>query len=87
MVQWKCDVDPEKRLKTKKWKMLLEQLGKTIATKVLKTPEMIDILSYDAFTVAHRLNDNDVLDSLWYDKVIEWFKKIKQLNDFLFKGF
>lgn len=86
-IDWKDDVDPERRMKTKTWKELLEKAWKTLAKKIVNNPEMIEIFRYVARTVWHWMNDEEILSEKWYEKVINWFKKLKNLNDFLLKWF
>ena len=86
-IEWKDDVDPERRMKTKNWKELLEKAWKTLAKKIVNNPEMIEIFRYVARTVWHWMSDEEILSEKWYEKVINWFKKLKNLNDFLLKWF
>ena len=86
-MEWKDNVDAERRLKSKIWKELLEKAGEKLARKVVNNPEMIEILRYVARVVSHNLKDEEVLSEKWYNNVILWFKKMKNFNDFLLKGF
>lgn len=86
-VEWKDNVDAERRLKSKIWKELLEKAGEKLARKVVNNPEMIEILRYVAQTVSHSLSDEEILSDKWYSEVISWFKKMKKFNDFLLRGF
>lgn len=86
-VEWKDNVIAERRLKTKKWKELLEKAGKNLAKKVVNNPEMIEILRYVAWVVSHGMTDEEILSEKWYNEVISWFKKMKNFNDFLLKWF
>ena len=52
-VEWKDNVDAERRLKSKVGKELLEKAGERLARKVVNNPEMIEILRYVARTVGH----------------------------------
>ena len=82
-VQWKDNVDAERRMKTKAWKMLLESAWEKVARKIVSDRDMIEIFAYHSWTVSHTLTDDDVLSDKGYEIVIDWFKKIKKLNDFL----
>lgn len=86
-VEWKDNVLADRRLKSRNWKLLLEQVWKTLATKIVNSPDMIEILRYAARTVSHSLSDEIVLSEKWYNEVIKWFKILKSLNDFLMKWF
>ena len=86
-VEWKDNVDAERRLKSKVWKELLEKAGERLARKVVNNPEMIEVLRYVARTVSHWLTDETILSEKWYNEVISWFKKMKDFNDFLLKWF
>ena len=86
-VEWKDNVDAERRLRGKIWKELLEKAGEKLARKVVNDSEMIEILCYVARTVSHGIKDNEVLSENWYNEVISWFKKMKKFNDFLLRGF
>lgn len=86
-VERKDNVMAERRLKAKSGKMMLEQAWKMLATKVVNSLEMQEVLRYAAWTVSHPLTDEMVLSEKWYDEVIAWFKKLKILNDFLLKWF
>lgn len=86
-IEWMDDVDAERRLKTKNWKFLLELAWEKLARKVVNSPEMIEVLRYKAWTVAHHLSDEEVLSEKWYNEVIQWFKLQKDLNDFLMNCF
>jgi len=86
-VERKDHVDAERRLKTKVWKELLEKAGERLARKVVNNPEMIEIIRYAARVVSHNMSDEDVLSDKWYEEVISWFKKMKDLNNFLLGWF
>jgi hypothetical protein len=86
-VEWKDNVDAERRLKSKIWKELLEKSGEKLARKVVNNPEMIEILRYAAWVVSHNFTDEEILSEKWYNEVILWFKKMKKFNDFLLKWF
>jgi uncharacterized NAD(P)/FAD-binding protein YdhS len=86
-VEWKDNVDAERRLKSKIWKELLEKAWERLARKVVNNPEMIEILRYVARVVSHNLKDEEVLSEKWYNEVVSWFKKMKKFNDFLLKWF
>ena len=86
-VEWKDNVDAERRLKSKIWKELLEKAGEKLARKVVNNPEMIEVLRYVARTVSHGMADEEILSEKWYNEVISWFKKMKDFNDFLLKWF
>lgn len=86
-IERKDNVDAERRLKSKNGKLLLEHAWEKLARKVVNTPEMIEVLRYVARVVSHNISDELVLDEKWYDEVISWFKKMKDFNDFLLKGF
>ena len=86
-VEWKDSVDPERRLKTKIWKELLEKAWENLARKVVNNKEMIDILCYVAWTVSHNISDETVLSEKWYNEVLSWFEIMKKFNDFLLKWF
>ena len=86
-VEWKDNVDAERRLKSKIWKELLEKAGEKLARKVVNDPEMIEVLRYVARTVSHWMADEEILSEKWYNEVISWFKKMKDFNDFLLKWF
>ena len=83
----KDNVDAQRRLKSKVWKELLENAGEKLARKVVNNQEMIEILRYAARTVSHSLSDEEALSEKWYNGVISWFKKMKDFNDFLLRGF
>ena len=86
-VEWKDNVDAERRLKSKIWKELLEKAGERLARKIVNDSEMIEVLRYVARTVGHWLTDEEILSDKWYSEVISWFKKMKKFNDFLLRGF
>ena len=86
-VERKDNVDAERRLKSKNGKLLLEQAWEKLARKVVNNPEMIEVLRYVAWVVSHNISDELILSEKWYDEVISWFKKMKDFNDFLLKGF
>ena len=86
-IEWKDNVDAERRLKSKIWKELLEKTGEKLARKVVSNQEMIEILRYVARTVSHGITDGEILSEKWYNEVISWFKKMKNFNDFLLKWF
>ena len=86
-IEWKDNVDAERRLRGKVWKELLEKAGERLARKVVNNPEMIEILRYVARTVSHWLTDEEILNEKWYNEVISWFKKMKKFNNFLLKWF
>ena len=86
-VEWKDNVDAERRLKSNVWKELLERAWERLARKVVNNPEMIEVLRYVARVVSHNLKDEEVLSEKWYNEVVSWFKKMKIFNDFLLKWF
>ena len=86
-IEWKDNVDAERRMKTKNGKMLLEKAWETLAKRIVNNPEMIEIFRYVARTLCHRVSDEEVLSEKWYDSVIYWFKQMKDFNDFLLKWF
>ena len=86
-VEWKENIDAERRMKGKNGKLLLEQAWKTLAKKIVNDPEMIEIFRYAAWVVSHNVNDKLVLSEKGYDEFIKWFKILKNLNDFLLRGF
>jgi hypothetical protein len=86
-VEWKDNVDAERRLKSKIWKELLEKAGEKLARKVVNNPEMIEVLRYVARVVSHGMSDEEILSEKWYNEVVNWFKKMKNFNDFLLRGF
>ena len=86
-VEWKDNVDAERRLKSKIWKELLEKAGERLARKVVNNSEMIEILRYVARTVSHWLSDEEILSEKWYNEVVNGFKKMKNFNDFLLRWF
>ena len=86
-MEWKDNVDAERRLKSKVWKELLEKAGERLARKVVNNSEMIEILRYVAWVVSHTMSDEEILSEKWYNAVISWFKKMKDFNDFLLKWF
>ena len=86
-VEWKDNVIAERRLKTKSWKELLELAWEKLARKVVNNPEMIEVLRYVAWVVSHNISDETVLSEKWYNEVVSWFKKMKDFNDFLLRGF
>ena len=86
-VEWKDNVDAERRMKSKNGKLLLEQAWKTLAKKIVNDPEMIEVFRYAAWVVSHSVSDELVLSDKGYDEFIKWFKILKNLNDFLLKGF
>ena len=86
-VEWKDNVDAERRLKSKVWKELLEKAGERLARKVVNNSEMIEILRYVARTVSHWLSDEEILSEKWYNEVVNGFKKMKNFNDFLLRWF
>jgi len=86
-VEWKDNVDAERRLKSKVWKELLEKAWERLARKVVNNSEMTEILCYVARVVSHWIGDEEILSEKWYNEVISWFKKMKNFNDFLLKWF
>lgn len=86
-IDWKDWVDAERRMKSRTWKLLLEQAWKTLAKKIVNNSEMIEQFRYVAWTVWHELDDETVLSEKWYNEVIKWFKIMKDFNDFLLRGF
>ena len=86
-VEWKDNVLAERRLKSKVWKELLEKSWERLARKVVNDPEMVEILRYVARTVWHNISDELVLSEKWYSEVINWFKIMKDFNDFILRGF
>ena len=86
-IERKDNVDAERRMKTKNGKMLLEKAWETLAKRIVNNPEMIEIFRYVAWTLWHRVSDEEVLSEKWYDSVIYWFKQMKDFNDFLLKWF
>ena len=86
-IEWKDNVDAERRLKSRIGKELLEKAGERLARKVVNNPEMIEILRYVAWVISHGLTDEVILSEKWYNEVISWFKKMKNFNDFLLRGF
>ena len=86
-IEWKDNVDAERRLNSKVWRELLEKAGERLARKVVNNPEMIDSIRYVAWTLMHPISDEKVLSEKWYDEVIKWFKIMKDFNDFLLRGF
>lgn len=86
-IERKDNVNPERRLKSKNGKLLLQQAWEKLARKVVNDAEMIDILRYVAWTLGHSLDDETILSEKWYNEVISWFKKMKKFNDFLLKWF
>lgn len=74
-------------MKGKNGKLLLEQAWKTLAKKIVNDPEMIEIFRYAAWVVSHNVSDELVLSEKGYDEFIKWFKILKNLNDFLLRGF
>ena len=54
-------MDAERRLKSRIGKELLEKAGERLARKVVNNPEMIEVLRYVAWTVSHRLMDDEIL--------------------------
>ena len=86
-MEWKDNVDAERRLKSKIWKELLERSGEKLVRKVVNNPEMIEILRYVGWVVSHGMTDEKILSEKWYNEVVSWFKKMKKFNDFLLKWF
>ncbi len=86
-VEWKDNVLAERRLKSKVWKELLEKSWERLARKVVNDPEMVEILRYVARTVWHNISDELVLSEKWYSEVINWFKIMKDFNDFILRWF
>ena len=86
-VEWKDNVLAERRLKSKVWKELLEKAWEKLARKVVNDSEMVGILRYVARTVWHNMSDELVLSEKWYNEVINWFKIMKDFNDFILRGF
>jgi uncharacterized protein (TIGR02453 family) len=86
-VEWKDNVLAERRLKSKVWKELLEKSWERLARKVVNDPEMVEILRYAARTVWHNISDELVLSEKWYSEVINWFKIMKDFNDFILRWF
>lgn len=86
-IEWKDNVDAERRLNSKVWRELLEKAGERLARKVVNNPEMIDSIRYVARTVSHWITDEEILSEKWYNEVIKWFKIMKDFNDFLLRWF
>ena len=86
-IEWKDNIDAERRLNSKVWRELLEKAWEKLARKVVNNPEMVDAIRYVAWTVSHELSDETILSEKWYNEVISWFKKMKKFNDFLLKWF
>ena len=86
-IEWKDNVDAERRLKSKTWKELLEKAWEKLARKVVNNHEMIEILRYVAWVVSHEMTDEEILSEKWYSEVIVWFKKMKDFNNFLLRWF
>ena len=60
-VEWKDNVDAERRLNGKIGKELLEKAGEKLARKVVSNPEMIEVLRYVARVVSHEMADEEIL--------------------------
>ena len=86
-VEWKDNIEAERRLKSKIGKELLEKSWEKIARKVVNNPEMIDAIRYVAWVVEHKITDEEVLSEKWYNEVVSWFGKMKEFNDFLLRWF
>ena len=89
-IREKIDEDPEKLLKIISDKTFLKYFGKIDGEKLKTSPKgyssshpQIELLKYKSYLVVNEVSDKDVLKSGYFDHVLETFKAMKPLNDFL----
>ena len=84
--------EPDKFLKIISEKNFIKYFGQIEGEKLKSAPKgykadhlMIDHLKFKSYLVTHQVSDEDVLDHGFLERVINVFKAMKPLNDFLSK--